>query len=342
MTTLIDSLAEVNSPNWGKWLDSQKSFRFETEAEVPVANGRFTRPQTLSFTAVKQGKKGYWHAHKRVDGKLRRFYLGSADNVTWDKLCEAAATLTIDALWGEYENQKQKKKQDKPSTTSPAATVSELKSEVERLRAELNTTKKELEAEAADAAKYYPVWRSSKGLRTERDFLKGQRDKLEDELKDLREELKQKQYRVTWLENENARLERLKQDYGHDIVARLHDKYAKVLRENELIKGQRDSFKHQALKLSQLVDDQKARSLEEEKTTSVSDSEQIPSQFAIAAEVLSQFIEEKELTQKLDQPRRYRDISALAQFQKWLAISQNSCETASTESLPSQNQEHCK
>lgn len=74
-------------------------------------------------------------------------------------------------------------------------------------------------------------------------------DQLRSELEDLKDELKQKQYRVTWLENENARLERLKQDYGRDTVARLHNKYAKVLKENELLKEQRDGFKRQALKL---------------------------------------------------------------------------------------------
>ena len=72
--------------HWLNWLESKatKSFRYVSEVGT--------------FTAVKesrkQGRKRFWYAHRRVDGKLRRTYLGMSENLTRDNLREAATKLS--------------------------------------------------------------------------------------------------------------------------------------------------------------------------------------------------------------------------------------------------------
>ena len=78
-----------DKPDWKHWqafLEQNKSFRYV-----------HTTPQgfKLSFTAVKEKRANgpYWYAHKRVDGKLKRRYLGANRNLTAEKLKEIALSI---------------------------------------------------------------------------------------------------------------------------------------------------------------------------------------------------------------------------------------------------------
>jgi hypothetical protein len=78
----IESLT-VDSPDWLEWLQEEysTSFRYET--------------QTLSFTVIREHRQGrrVWYAHRRLKGKLHRVYLGKSENVTAQKLAQAAQKL---------------------------------------------------------------------------------------------------------------------------------------------------------------------------------------------------------------------------------------------------------
>src|SRR4028119_139166 len=111
MTVLIgsrqpESLSgiKVDSPEWFAWLEEQKSFRFECSYTWHIQAG-IADIKSATCTVIKQGK--YWNAQKRVSGRLRRYYLGTSDKLTYDGLCEAAKTLTINAKWCDYLRAKQ-------------------------------------------------------------------------------------------------------------------------------------------------------------------------------------------------------------------------------------------
>lgn len=81
---LIDGQASipVNSPEWYSWLDRASSFRYES-------NG-------LHFSArCERFQRGgrYWRAYRRVDGKLRRSYLGRSVDLSAERLQQAAIRL---------------------------------------------------------------------------------------------------------------------------------------------------------------------------------------------------------------------------------------------------------
>lgn len=73
----------VSGAAWRRWLDDANtaSFRFE---EPP-----------RSFTARRETIRGreYWYGYRKIDGKLRKVYLGKAGDLTLERLQNAAGTL---------------------------------------------------------------------------------------------------------------------------------------------------------------------------------------------------------------------------------------------------------
>jgi len=75
---VIDTI-KVGGREWAAWLEIDgRSFRYESRAGT--------------FTASKN--RGRWYARRRIDGKLRKVYLGTAESVTARKLWEAAHRLS--------------------------------------------------------------------------------------------------------------------------------------------------------------------------------------------------------------------------------------------------------
>src|SRR5215210_184929 len=76
----------VDSPAWAAWLEDRaaRSFSFEGPSGT--------------FTARKERRsgsnEGYWSAYRKRGGKLRKVYLGKAENLTLARLDAAAARLT--------------------------------------------------------------------------------------------------------------------------------------------------------------------------------------------------------------------------------------------------------
>ena len=157
MTVLIgsrqpESLSgiKVDSPEWFAWLEEQKSFRFECSYTWHIQAG-IADIKSATCTVIKQGK--YWNAQKRVSGQLRRYYLGMSDKLTYDGLCEAAKTLTINSKWCDYLRAKQSpspqshkkeidscetENQDTYQTSDLQARLAELEKENEQLKARIN------------------------------------------------------------------------------------------------------------------------------------------------------------------------------------------------------------
>lgn len=73
----------VDGRDWLAWLEAPTTQSFRYEAEIGT------------FTAIKEKRQGrlIWYAHRRVDGALKRVYLGKSTKVTVAKLAEIARKL---------------------------------------------------------------------------------------------------------------------------------------------------------------------------------------------------------------------------------------------------------
>lgn len=77
---------EVDSDFWFSWLrePSVKSFHFESD------RGKFTARKEERATSSNE----YWYAYRKVQGKLRKVYLGAMDELTSDRLNQVAVEIS--------------------------------------------------------------------------------------------------------------------------------------------------------------------------------------------------------------------------------------------------------
>ena len=78
---------EVGSIEWWEWLSSEeaKSFRFECDLGVKSYG---VRKET-----IKSRSGSFWYGYKRIEGKLRKRYLGKSDELTLGRLESVAYDL---------------------------------------------------------------------------------------------------------------------------------------------------------------------------------------------------------------------------------------------------------
>lgn len=75
------------------------------------------------------------------------------------------------------------------------------------------------------------------------------------EIEELNRQIRELKHRCIHLENENNRLTRLGQDYSHETVARLSEKYTKAIQDIQHWKESSESYKRQAAKLRAQLDE---------------------------------------------------------------------------------------
>lgn len=89
---------EIGSGIWLDWLEKNKSFRFEMELvrefEASLTQ-KYETTETASFSACKERRPSgeFWYATRKINGKLRRAYLGEGQRLTIAKLEEVARQL---------------------------------------------------------------------------------------------------------------------------------------------------------------------------------------------------------------------------------------------------------
>jgi hypothetical protein len=78
---------EVGTHEWWEWVNSDKaeSFRFECEHGVKGYRAR--------KEGIKSRSGSFWYAYKRIDGKLRKRYLGKSEELTLERLESVAYDL---------------------------------------------------------------------------------------------------------------------------------------------------------------------------------------------------------------------------------------------------------
>ena len=82
----LSSAIEVDSEFWFSWLREPevKSFNFEND------QGKFTARKEERATSTND----YWYAYRKFQGKLRKVYLGSMDELTSERLNQVAAEIS--------------------------------------------------------------------------------------------------------------------------------------------------------------------------------------------------------------------------------------------------------
>ncbi len=159
---------ELDSPDWLTWLSTRKSFRYESTI--------------AEYTCVKRSN-GKWYAVKKQRGSRnnKQAYIGADNKVTKAKLESIARDFAKPDY--DYWCSKQHKYTPKnqmvdselmrdvnPGDTSGCITVSssssqtqeettKLEAQIAELKLKLSSTEKKLEHEAADAQRYYVLWR---------------------------------------------------------------------------------------------------------------------------------------------------------------------------------------
>jgi hypothetical protein len=133
----------IGSTEWLNWLGANKSFRFECPYHIQIQGG-FTRIDTASFSAIKQGN--YWQAHKKVKSKLRREHLGKPEVLTYELMRETAHRICSDQYWESYGAEKRNRVKSHKIKTSetPIESLLQVTAEVEKLSREVNEVKPHL------------------------------------------------------------------------------------------------------------------------------------------------------------------------------------------------------
>jgi LuxR family maltose regulon positive regulatory protein len=83
---------EVGTADWYEWLQTVRSFAFESD------QGKFTARQEQAA-----GGKAYWKAYRKQQGKLYQTYLGKSQDLTLERLSQAAASLSQRQTEGQSE-----------------------------------------------------------------------------------------------------------------------------------------------------------------------------------------------------------------------------------------------
>jgi hypothetical protein len=78
---------DVGTHEWWKWLNSDEAKSFRFECDFGVKGYRARRED------IKSRSGSFWYGYKRVDGKLRKRYLGKSDELTLEKLESIAYDL---------------------------------------------------------------------------------------------------------------------------------------------------------------------------------------------------------------------------------------------------------
>jgi hypothetical protein len=211
---------EVGTSEWWNWLNSEKAKSFRFECDFGVRGYRARKEE------IKARAGSFWYAYKRVDGKLRKRYLGKSEELTLEKLESIAYDLAKPA---------------EPRTEELPNTIGNY----------LGEANEQLQASAVEREKCYNQLLVEK-LRLE------QRVKELEELPNTLpndEKLKQLQYRCTDLQNENNRLTRLGQEYSKETFATQRKKYEKLLKDARQWRESAESYQRQAAKLRAELDE---------------------------------------------------------------------------------------
>lgn len=194
----IYSSVAVDSVTWFAWLKEPnvRSFHYESDA------GKFTARKEERATSTNE----YWYAYRKVQGKLRKVYLGAMDELTGDRLEQVAQEISQPG-WEFYSSRKSyttKKKascvtavdeqqsypiENQLSWVTPNPEVEALQTELNKLRSQLVEADLERKQLAALRVKKEQLEQQAVELRDHAQKVSCQLPALEDEIDLLRSQM---------------------------------------------------------------------------------------------------------------------------------------------------------
>lgn len=75
-STPIVTRRDIERMDWLEWLYQTNSFRFQVKGLL------------VTFRREPQRKGLFWYAYKKVDGRLRKLYVGRSEDLTYERLVE--------------------------------------------------------------------------------------------------------------------------------------------------------------------------------------------------------------------------------------------------------------
>jgi chromosome segregation ATPase len=218
---------EVGSREWWDWLNSSdaESFRFDCDFG---AKGYRARKEE-----IKARSGSFWYAYKRIEGKLRKRYLGKSEELSLERLESIAYDLA-------------KPVEARSEVELPNKSVGNYSTD------ELIEALQQQRANAVERENCYQQLLEQK-IRLEKQVQ--ELSELHNTLGNCQDELRELKHHCTHLENENNRLTRLGQDYSQATVAKLSQKYTKALNDVQHWKESSESYQRQAAKLKAELDE---------------------------------------------------------------------------------------
>lgn len=194
----IYSSVAVDSATWFAWLKEPnvRSFHYESDA------GKFTARKEERATSTNE----YWYAYRKVQGKLRKVYLGAMEELTGDRLEQVAQEISQPG-WEFYSSRKSytTKKKDSCVTVvdeqqsypiekqlgwvTPSSEVEALQTELDKLRSQLVEAARDREQLAALKVEKEQLEQQAAELRDHAQKVSCQLPVLEDELDKLRSQM---------------------------------------------------------------------------------------------------------------------------------------------------------
>lgn len=222
---------EVGSQDWWSWLYSSEAESFRFECDFGVKGYRARKEE------IKARSGSFWYAYKRIDGKLRKRYLGKSEELTLGRLESVAYDLA-------------KPVEARSEIELPNKSVGNYSAD------ELVEALQQQRANAVERENCYQQLLEQK-IRLEKQVqeLNEQLTELHNTLGNSQDELREVKHRCIHLENENNRLTRLGQDYSQATVAKLSQKYTKALNDVQHWKESSESYQRQAAKLRAELDE---------------------------------------------------------------------------------------
>ncbi|MGM3309815.1 DNA-directed RNA polymerase subunit alpha C-terminal domain-containing protein [Anabaena sp. WFMT] len=222
---------QLDTPKWFSWLadGENNSFRFNADDNSYRARKEYNKAQDTH----------YWYAVKKVNGRLHKKFIGKSEQVTHDRLCEVAKTITVPPKSKQHTTDI-----DNQSThTINTPTLQELVNQIQELTNRLDN----LESRGEDATAKKPEYLPSEEL-------EARIGELERLTKELTKELSSEQIKVDSL-SKNLQHREDNFPYSLEYIKQFGDFYMDALRHKEkLPSSEVDNYKLEVKKFINFIE----------------------------------------------------------------------------------------
>jgi DNA repair exonuclease SbcCD ATPase subunit len=225
---------QLDTPKWFNWLADREnnSFRFNADDNSYRARKEYNKVQDTH----------YWYAVKKVNGRLHKKFIGKSEQVTHDRLCEVAKTITVPPKSKQHTTDIDNQSTHTTHTIN-TPTLQELVNQIQELTNRLDN----LESRGEDATAKKPEYLPSEEL-------EARIRELERLNKELYKELSSEQIKVDRL-SKNLQHREDNFPYSLEYIKQFGDFYMDALRHKEkLPSSEVDNYKLEVKKFINFIE----------------------------------------------------------------------------------------